>query len=211
IGVEHVGFVDGTYVLNQNLDELKNSALDLVVAGTQKAVLMVESEAKELTEDQMLGAVLFGHREMQAGINAINEFAAEVGTPRWEWQAPQEDVARKNAIVEEFGAQLNEAYRIINKQERYAKVGEVKAAAIEAFATDAEGAPSKDHVGKLFHDIEYRVVRDAVLEGRRIDGRALDQVRAIDTVISVLPKTHGSALFTRGETQAIVVATLGGM
>ena len=211
IGAARVGFVDGAYVLNPNFEELKNSALDLVVAGTQKAVLMVESEAKELTEDQMLGAVLFGHQEMQAAINAINEFAAEVGTPRWEWQAPQEDVALKNAIVEKFGAQLNEAYRIINKQERYAKVGELKAAAVEAFATDAEGAPSKDHVAKLFHDIEYRVVRDAVLEGRRIDGRALDQVRAIDTATSVLPKTHGSALFTRGETQAIVVATLGGM
>ena len=118
---------------------------------------------------------------------------------------------RKNAIAEKFGAALNDAYRIINKQDRYGKVGELKAAAVEAFATDAEGAPSKDEVSNLFHDIEYRIVRDAVLDGRRIDGRALNQVRAIESSVNVLPKTHGSALFTRGETQAIVVATLGGM
>ena len=211
IGAARVGFIDNMYVLNPTFTEVKESALDLVVAGTQNAVLMVESEAKELTEDQMLGAVLFGHKEMQAAIAAINEFAAEVGTARWEWTAPAENTALKSAIQEKFGAALNDAYRIINKQERYAKVGELKAAAVEAFATGADDAPAADEVANLFHDIEYRVVRDAVLEGRRIDGRALDQVRAIDTVVDLLPKTHGSALFTRGETQAIVVATLGGM
>ncbi|MDF1779863.1 MAG: polyribonucleotide nucleotidyltransferase [Alcanivoracaceae bacterium] len=211
IGAARVGFIDGSYILNPTFSELETSALDLVVAGTKAAVLMVESEAEELTEDQMLGAVLFGHQELQAAVTAINEFAAEVGTPKWEWSAPQENTTLKNAIAEKFGAALNDAYRIINKQDRYGKVGELKAAAVEAFATDAEGAPSKDEVSNLFHDIEYRIVRDAVLDGRRIDGRALNQVRAIESSVNVLPKTHGSALFTRGETQAIVVATLGGM
>jgi polyribonucleotide nucleotidyltransferase len=211
IGAARVGFIDGSYVLNPTFSELTTSALDLVVAGTEAAVLMVESEAQELTEDQMLGGVLFGHQELQAAVKAINEFAAEVGTPKWEWSAPQENTALKTAISDKFGAQLNEAYRIINKQERYAKVGELKAAAVAEFVTDAENAPSKDEVSNLFHDIEYRTVRDAVLDGRRIDGRQLNQVRAIESAVGVLPKTHGSALFTRGETQAIVVATLGGM
>jgi polyribonucleotide nucleotidyltransferase len=211
IGAARVGFIDGSYVLNPTFSELTTSALDLVVAGTEAAVLMVESEAQELTEDQMLGGVLFGHQELQAAVKAINEFAAEVGTPKWEWSAPQENTALKTAISDKFGAQLNEAYRIINKQERYAKVGELKAAAVAEFVTDAENAPSKDDVSNLFHDIEYRTVRDAVLDGRRIDGRQLNQVRAIESAVGVLPKTHGSALFTRGETQAIVVATLGGM
>ncbi|MBQ0753195.1 MAG: polyribonucleotide nucleotidyltransferase [Gammaproteobacteria bacterium] len=211
IGAARVGFIDGSYVLNPTFSELTTSALDLVVAGTEAAVLMVESEAQELTEDQMLGGVLFGHQELQAAVKAIKEFAAEVGTPKWEWAAPQENTALKTAISDKFGAQLNEAYRIINKQERYAKVGELKAAAVAEFVTDADNAPSKDEVSNLFHDIEYRTVRDAVLDGRRIDGRQLNQVRAIESAVGVLPKTHGSALFTRGETQAIVVATLGGM
>ena len=211
IGAARVGFIDGSYVLNPTFSELTTSALDLVVAGTEAAVLMVESEAQELTEDQMLGGVLFGHQELQAAVKAIKEFAAEVGTPKWEWAAPQENTALKTAISDKFGAQLNDAYRIINKQERYAKVGELKAAAVAEFVTDADNAPSKDEVSNLFHDIEYRTVRDAVLDGRRIDGRQLNQVRAIESAVGVLPKTHGSALFTRGETQAIVVATLGGM
>tara|TARA_Y100001934_G_scaffold261176_1_gene334292 strand:- start:1757 stop:3850 length:2094 start_codon:yes stop_codon:yes gene_type:complete len=212
IGAARVGFKDGMYILNPSYSELEDSALDLVVAGTEPAVLMVESEAKELSEDQMLGAVLFGHMEMQPVIQGIKEFAAEVGTPKWDWQAPAENTELKNAIKEKFEGALAEAYTITEKMARYAKVGELRDACVEAFATGEEGAPEAGEVKELFGKIEKAVVREAVVSGKpRIDGRALDAVRPIECEVGVLAKTHGSALFTRGETQAIVTATLGGM
>ncbi|MGJ3257847.1 MAG: polyribonucleotide nucleotidyltransferase [Alcanivorax sp.] len=212
IGAARVGFKDGMYILNPSRSELEESALDLVVAGTEPAVLMVESEAKELSEDQMLGAVLFGHMEMQPVIQGIKEFAAEVGTPTWDWQAPAENTELKNAIKEKFEGALGEAYTITEKMARYAKVGELRDACVEAFATGEEGAPEAGEVKELFGKVEKSVVREAVVSGKpRIDGRALDAVRAIECEVGVLAKTHGSALFTRGETQAIVTATLGGM
>ncbi|WP_303761437.1 polyribonucleotide nucleotidyltransferase [Alcanivorax jadensis] len=212
IGAARVGFKDGMYILNPSRSELEESALDLVVAGTEPAVLMVESEAKELSEDQMLGAVLFGHMEMQPVIQGIKEFAAEVGTPKWDWQAPAENTELKNAIKEKFEGALAEAYTITEKMARYAKVGELRDACVETFATGEEGAPEAGEVKELFGKVEKSVVREAVVSGKpRIDGRALDAVRAIECEVGVLAKTHGSALFTRGETQAIVTATLGGM
>ena len=212
IGAARVGFKDGMYILNPSRSELEESALDLVVAGTEPAVLMVESEAKELSEDQMLGAVLFGHMEMQPVIQGIKEFAAEVGTPTWEWQPATENTELKNAIKEKFEGALGEAYTITEKMARYAKVGELRDACVEAFATGEEGAPEAGEVKELFGKVEKSVVREAVVSGKpRIDGRALDAVRAIECEVGVLAKTHGSALFTRGETQAIVTATLGGM
>ncbi|MGB1221486.1 MAG: polyribonucleotide nucleotidyltransferase, partial [Alcanivoracaceae bacterium] len=180
--------------------------------GTEGAVLMVESEAQELSEDQMLGAVLFGHQEMQVAINAIKELAAEAGKPRWDWAPAESNQTLLESIKGQFGAQLTEAYGITDKQQRYARVGELRDAAIAAFATGAEGAPEADEVKSLFGELEYRTVRDNVLDGKpRIDGRDLNTVRPINVEVGVLPKTHGSALFTRGETQAIVAATLGGM
>ena len=212
IGAARVGFKDGMYILNPGRSELEESALDLVVAGTEPAVLMVESEAKELSEDQMLGAVLFGHMEMQPVIQGIKEFAAEVGTPTWEWQPATENTELKNAIKEKFEGALGEAYTITEKMARYAKVGELRDACVEAFATGEEGAPEAGEVKELFGKVEKSVVREAVVSGKpRIDGRALDAVRAIECEVGVLAKTHGSSLFTRGETQAIVTATLGGM
>jgi polyribonucleotide nucleotidyltransferase len=212
IGAARVGFKDGMYILNPSRSELEESALDLVVAGTEPAVLMVESEAKELSEDQMLGAVLFGHMEMQPVIQGIKEFAAEVGTPTWEWQPATENTELKNAIKEKFEGALGEAYTITEKMARYAKVGELRDACVEAFATGEEGAPEAGEVKELFGKVEKSVVREAVVSGKpRIDGRALDAVRAIECEVGVLAKTHGSSLFTRGETQAIVTATLGGM
>jgi polyribonucleotide nucleotidyltransferase len=212
IGAARVGFKDGMYILNPSRSELEESALDLVVAGTEPAVLMVESEAKELSEDQMLGAALFGHMEMQPVIQGIKEFAAEVGTPTWEWQPATENTELKNAIKEKFEGALGEAYTITEKMARYAKVGELRDACVEAFATGEEGAPEAGEVKELFGKVEKSVVREAVVSGKpRIDGRALDAVRAIECEVGVLAKTHGSALFTRGETQAIVTATLGGM
>ena len=212
IGAARVGFKDGMYLLNPSYSELEDSLLNLVVAGTEPAVLMVESEAKELSEDQMLGAVLYGHQEMQTVIQGIKAFAQEVGTPAWEWQAPAENAELKAAIKAKYESALAEAYTITEKQARYTKVGELRDACVAEFVTDDENSPEAGEVKSLFGKIEKNVVREGVLSGKaRIDGRALDQVRAIDCKVGVLKKTHGSALFTRGETQAIVTATLGGM
>ncbi|EDX89560.1 polyribonucleotide nucleotidyltransferase [Alcanivorax sp. VBW004] len=212
IGAARVGYKDGMYILNPSYSELAESALDLVVAGTEPAVLMVESEAQELSEDQMLGAVLFGHMEMQPLIQGIKEFAAEVGTETWDWKPAEQNETLKAAIKDKFGAALGEAYTITEKMARYAKVGELREACVAEFATGEEGAPEAGEVKELFGKIEKSVVREAVVSGKpRIDGRALDAVRAIDCQVGTLAKTHGSALFTRGETQAIVTATLGGM
>ncbi|MEQ3635618.1 polyribonucleotide nucleotidyltransferase [Alcanivorax sp.] len=212
IGAARVGYKDGMYILNPSYSELADSALDLVVAGTEPAVLMVESEAQELSEDQMLGAVLFGHMEMQPLIQGIKEFAAEVGTETWDWKPAEQNETLKVAIKDKFAAALGEAYTITEKMARYAKVGELRDACVAEFATGEDGAPESGEVKDLFGKIEKSVVREAVVSGKpRIDGRALDAVRAIDCQVGTLAKTHGSALFTRGETQAIVTATLGGM
>lgn len=210
IGAARVAYINGEYVLNPSYEELTTSELDLVVAGTEKAVLMVESEAKELSEDEMLGAVLFGHDEMQAAIRAIKEFAAEVGNARWEWTAPEKNEALKAQLKSTFEAAVSEAYQIREKQQRYSKLDEIKKQALAQFAP--EGAEvSADEVEELFEDLKYRTVRDNILSGKpRIDGRDTKTVRALDIQVGVLPKVHGSALFTRGETQAIVTATLGG-
>jgi polyribonucleotide nucleotidyltransferase len=210
IGAARVGFIDGMYVLNPGFADLAKSDLDLVVAGTDQAVLMVESEARELTEDQMLGAVLFGHDEMQAAIQAIKEFAAEVGTPRWNWQAPAENIELRDRLAAAFSGPLRDAYRITEKQERYAQVGKLKEQAVAQLV--AEGGPTKDAVVTAFGNLEYFIVRDNILSQQpRIDGRDNKTVRPIRVEAGFLAKTHGSALFTRGETQAIVTATLGSM
>ncbi len=211
IGAARVGYTNEKgYFLNPSFEELGSSLLDMVVAGTDEAVLMVESEAKGLTEDQMLGAVLFAHQEMQTAINAIKEFAAENGKPRWEWQPEAENTDLLNAIKAEFGGAIEEAYAIRDKMARYERLGEIKSAAVEKLAGEEEGQPSEEEVKKYFGKVEKSVVRLQVIEGKpRIDGRDNKTVRPIKVEVGVLPSVHGSALFTRGETQAIVTATLG--
>jgi polyribonucleotide nucleotidyltransferase len=211
IGASRVAFTNERgYFLNPTYEELDTSLLDMVVAGTEDAVLMVESEAKGLTEDQMLGGVLFAHQEMQAAIAAIKEFAAENGKPRWEWQAEAENTELLTAIKGEFASAIEEAYAIRDKMDRYARLGEIKTAAMEKFAGEEEGQPSSDEVKKYFGKIEKTVVRQQVLDGKpRIDGRDSKTVRPIEVEVGILPSAHGSALFTRGETQAIVATTLG--
>ncbi|WP_421682102.1 polyribonucleotide nucleotidyltransferase [Stutzerimonas urumqiensis] len=211
VGAARVAFHEDTgYLLNPTYEQLKASSLDMVVAGTEDAVLMVESEAKELTEDQMLGAVLFAHQEFQAVIKAVKEFAAEAGKPAWEWTAPAENTALLSAIKAEFGEAISEAYTITVKQQRYGRLDELRNQVIERFAGDEEGKPSVGEVKDAFGLLEYRTVRENIVNGKpRIDGRDTRTVRPLKIEVGVLPKTHGSALFTRGETQALVVATLG--
>ena len=210
IGAARVGYQDGKYLLNPGNKELEESQLNLVVAGTEKAVLMVESEAEELPEEAMLGAVMFGHEQMRAVIQAIRDLAREAGAQAWAWQAPGEDGGLKNALQGEFGPQIAEAYRIKEKAARQNRMAEIREQAVGKHA--AEGSPegTKEKVLKIVGDIEYRNVRDRILAGEaRIDGRDTRTVRPITVATSVLPRTHGSALFTRGETQALVVTTLG--
>ncbi|MFW5824417.1 MAG: polyribonucleotide nucleotidyltransferase [Marinobacter sp.] len=211
IGASRVGFTEETgYFLNPSFEELDNSDLDMVVAGTEDAVLMVESEARGLTEDQMLGAVLFAHQEMQSAIQAIREFTAEVGKPRWEWQPEPENTDLLNAIKSGYEAAIADAYAIRDKMERYGRLSELKAEAVEKLAGEEEGQPSSEEVKKYFGKVEKQVVRQQVIDGKpRIDGRDNKTVRPISIEVGVLPSTHGSALFTRGETQAIVTTTLG--
>ncbi len=209
IGGARVGFseADG-YVLNPSYSALKESKLDMVVAGTRDAVLMVESEAKELSEDQMLGAVLFAHQEMQTVIKAIDELVEEAGKPRWDWSAPGVDEALRAQVEEAAGADLGEAYRITEKAERYERVGQVRDAVVEALAV--EGGPSADDIKDEFKSLEKRIVRQRILAGEpRIDGRDSRTVRQIACEVDVLDNVHGSSLFTRGETQAIGAVTLG--
>tara|TARA_Y100001933_G_scaffold242743_1_gene270726 strand:- start:33 stop:2132 length:2100 start_codon:yes stop_codon:yes gene_type:complete len=210
IGAARVGYKDGEYLLNPSYAHLLESSLSMVVAGTDEAVLMVESEAEELTEDQMLGAVLFAHQEMQIAINAIKELAAEAGKPRWDWQPPPTDEELKSAVEAAVKADLGEAYRITDKMERQARVSEIRNGVIERLAGGDNPQFDAEDVAGAFGKIEKNIVRQRVLNGEpRIDGRDLRTVRPIDIQVPFLPKTHGSALFTRGETQAIVVATLG--
>ncbi|SFB13547.1 polyribonucleotide nucleotidyltransferase [Azotobacter beijerinckii] len=211
IGAARVGYHEETgYLLNPTYEQLKASRLDMVVAGTESAVLMVESEAEELTEDQMLGAVLYAHEELQAVIRAIKEFAAEVAHPAWSWAPPTEPSALLEAIRAGFGEAISQAYTITVKQERYNRLDELRGQAVASLAGEAEGQPSVGEVKDAFGLIEYRTVRENIVDGKpRIDGRDNRTVRPLKIEVGVLPKTHGSALFTRGETQALVVATLG--
>ncbi len=211
IGAARVGYIDGQFVLNPSNSQLPGSDLDLVVAGTANAVLMVESSARQLPENVMLDAVMFGHQRMQAAIQAINELAAEAGRERWDWQAPAEDPACANAVARLAEAQIVAAYQIPDKQERHNRIGEIKSAvAGELSPAEGEAAFSAEAVSAEFARLEKRIVRKRILDGQpRIDGRDHRTVRPISIRTGMLPRTHGSALFTRGETQAIVVTTLG--
>ena len=211
IGAARVGYKDGQYLLNPpgtGLSEITD--LDLVVAGTDEAVLMVESEARELSEEVMLGAVLFGHEQMQVAIGAIKELAAEAGKEIIEFTVPEEDAELVQKVAEVAGAGIGEAYSTTDKMERYAKLDAVKAAAIEALCAGDEPQWSEDQVAAALDKLKKKTVRSRILAGEpRIDGRDTKTVRNISIKTGVLPRTHGSALFTRGETQALVITTLG--
>ena len=211
IGAARVGFTeDEGYILNPTYAALANSELDMVVAGTNDAVLMVESEAKELTEDEMLGAVLFAHQEMQVAINAINEFAAQAGKAKWDWKPAEKNVALSDAINAAFGAQITSAFQVADKMQRQDTLKALREQVVAQFATGAEGAPDSAEVSKVFASLEKATVRERILSGDpRIDGRDNKTVRPIEVEVGVLKGVHGSALFTRGETQAIVTCTLG--
>ena len=210
IGAAKVGYRDGQYLLNPTTKDLQTSRLDLVVAGTADAVLMVESEAQMLSEDVMLGAVVFGHEQMQVAIRAIKELAAEARKPAWEWAPAQEDEALVAAVAAQAEAALGDAYTITEKQTRYARVGEIKKATIEALAGGESPKFDARKVADQLGTLEYNIVRRRIIAGEpRIDGRDMNTVRRITVQTGVLPRTHGSALFTRGETQALVTTTLG--
>lgn len=208
IGAARVGYIDDKFVLNPSAAQLATSKLDLVVAGTSKAVLMVESSASQLPEAVMLDAVMFGHTQMQVAIEAIRELAAEAGKPVWDWQPPAGNPELAAAVAAAVGDQFAAAYRIRDKQQRYGEVGRIKEQTIAALLV--EGGPAKDEIAGELARLEKKIVRGQILAGQpRIDGRDTRTVRPITVKTGILPRTHGSALFTRGETQALVVATLG--
>ena len=212
LGAVRVGYTDGQYVLNPTLTELESSKLDLVVAGTENAVLMVESEAEVLTEEEMLGAVVYGHEQAQAIIKAVEEFKAEAGKPAWDWNAPEKNVTLADKIAAIAEEKVGAAYLITDKVARKEAISAAKAEVIEKLAAELAEDESLDEqeVGKLFGSLEKKTVRGRIIAGeKRIDGREPDMVRALDVMTGVLPRTHGSAIFTRGETQALVTATLG--
>ncbi|MDA8224489.1 MAG: polyribonucleotide nucleotidyltransferase [Betaproteobacteria bacterium] len=210
IGAARVGFINGEYVLNPDSSELAQSALDLVVAGTEQAVLMVESEARELPEDIMLGAVVYGHQQMQVAIAAINELADEVNPEPWDWAAPQPNQALTDRVAELAESGLREAYGLRQKQARSQQIDAVRRQVVDALVTAEMGTLEVNEINDIFHNLEARIVRNRILSGEpRIDGRDTRTVRPISIRTGVLSRTHGSALFTRGETQALVVATLG--
>jgi len=210
IGAARVGWINNQYVLNPTAKELSSSLLDLVVAGTEQAVLMVESEAKELPEDVMLGAVVFGHEQMQVAIRAIKELTAEAGKPRWNWQPPPDNAELASAVAMHAQAALAEAYTITEKQQRHARIAEIKAQTIAALTAGDPPKWTAAQVDSQLFKLESNIVRQRILNGEpRIDGRDAKTVRPITCKVGVLPRTHGSALFTRGETQALVVTTLG--
>ena len=209
IGAARVGYINDQYVLNPTTDELQESKLDLVVAGTEGAVLMVESEAQLLSEDQMLGAVVFGHEQQQVVIENIKALAAEAGKPRWEWTAPAVNEALHARVAALAEARIGDAYHITEKQARYAQIDQIKADVIAALQAEDESLNAGE-IADVLGSLEKNVVRSRVLRGEpRIDGREKDMIRGLDVRTGVLPRTHGSALFTRGETQALVTATLG--
>ena len=211
LGAARVGFSeDGQYMLNPSFDELSDSRLDMVVAGTKDAVLMVESEADELTEEQMLGAVMFAHKEFQVAIDAIGDFGKKFCKDAWEWEAPSIDEALLSQIKDQYQPRIVEAYQISEKMVRYNALGEIRSEAIAALG-GAEGE-NAEAVGELFSKVEKNVVRSRVIQGLpRIDGRDQKTVRPINCEVGMLKRAHGSAVFTRGETQAIVVTTLGAL
>jgi polyribonucleotide nucleotidyltransferase len=210
IGGARVGYKDGKYLLNPTATELADSDLDLVVAGTETAVLMVESAAHMLSEQVMLGAVVFGHEQMQVAIKTIKALAAEAGRPQIAWTAPSVDEALASAVEQAISGQLTEAYAIPEKQTRYSRIAEIKQSCIAALAEPESSTWSAAQVETQFQKVERKIVRSRIIAGeRRIDGRDTRTVRPIDVQVGVLPRTHGSALFTRGETQALVVTTLG--
>lgn len=211
IGAARVGYKNGEFLLNPTNSELKTSDLDLVVAGTQDAVLMVESEANVLPESVMLDAVMFGHEQMQVAINAINELASEVNNPSWDWQPAPENTSLVNAVKEKAESAITEAYQISEKLERQTRISEIKASVTEALLpAEGEEGWSEGEIQNAISSLEKKIVRGSIIaEKPRIDGRDNDTVRPIAVRTSILPRVHGSALFTRGETQAIVVATLG--
>jgi polyribonucleotide nucleotidyltransferase len=211
IGAAKVGYKNGQYILNPSTTELLDSDLELVVAGTKQAVLMVESEAKELSEDVMLGAVVFGHQQMQIAIDTINELVAEVGKPKWDWQAPAKNTALIDALKAALGDRLGAAFQIRDKLARRDAISALKKDVLAGLAAQIEANGwSTAEASKEFGELEYQTMRNSVLSTKvRIDGRALDTVRPIASKVTVLPRVHGSSLFTRGETQAIVAITLG--
>ncbi len=210
IGAAKVGYVDGSYVLNPSKTTLADSDLELVVAGTKDAVLMVESEADRLSEEVMLGAVMFGHEQLQAAIVAINELAAEASKPAWDWQGPEEDTELAAAVAAQAEAGFADAYQITDKMDRQAAVGELKSAVVAELAGSDDAQWSAEEVKGALYKLEKSVVRGRVIGGNpRIDGRDQKTVRPIHVDVGVLPRAHGSAVFTRGETQAIVATTLG--
>jgi polyribonucleotide nucleotidyltransferase len=209
IGGARVGYTEESgYLLNPTYSELERSALDMVVAGTKDAVLMVESEASELSEDIMLGGVLFAHQEMQSVISVIQQLADEVGKPRWDWEGEQENAELKSALDSLVGVDVDNAYQVVDKQERVASVNALRDRAFSELATN-DGV-SEEEIKDAFKKLEKKVVRGRIIRGEpRIDGRDTKTVRAINVEVGILPKVHGSSLFTRGETQAVVAATLG--
>ncbi len=210
IGATRVGFIDGEYILNPDSAQLAQSSLDLVVAGTETAVLMVESEADSLSEEQMLGAVMFGHEQSQVAIRAIKELGQEVGKERRQWQAPERDTTLAERVAAEAGERIAEGYRIFDKTERQNALSEIRRSIIDTLCPEGSEADVKDAVKDEIKRIEKDAVRSRILAGEpRIDGRDSKTVRPIHIDTGVLPRTHGSAIFTRGETQALVVVTLG--
>ena len=211
LGAARVGYINGQYVLNPLTSETEESDLDLVVAGSDKAVVMVESEAKILPEDVMLGAVMYGHEQQQVVINEIKEFAKEVNRPVWDWKAPEPDYELINAVKADAAEKVGEAFRIVDKLERQNTLSTIEAETIEKVKAQKEEWAEKDQeIAKIFFDLERDIVRERILSGeKRIDGRTLRMIRPITVASGILPRVHGSALFTRGETQAIATCTLG--
>ena len=209
IGAARVGYQNGNFTINPTYSDLESSELDMVVAGTKDAVLMVESEASELSEEVMLGAVMYAHEQFQVVIDSVAEFAKEVGVSPREWIAPEENESLLTSIKSKFESQISEAYQTVDKMDRYEKMGEIKDAALEEFVSE-EDSISDDEVKNYIKKIEKSTVRERILAGEpRIDGRDNSTVRELAIETGVLENTHGSALFTRGETQALVVTTLG--
>jgi polyribonucleotide nucleotidyltransferase len=209
IGAARVGYQNGNYTINPTYSDLESSELDMVVAGTKDAVLMVESEASELSEEVMLGAVMYAHEQFQVVIDSVAEFAKEVGVSPREWVAPEENESLLTSIKSKYESQISEAYQTVDKMDRYEKMGEIKDAALEEFVSE-EDSISDDEVKNYIKKIEKSTVRERILAGEpRIDGRDNSTVRELAIETGVLENTHGSALFTRGETQALVVTTLG--
>ncbi len=210
MGCARVGYKDGQYLLNPTASQIAESELDLIVAGTRNAVLMVESEAKQLPEEVMLGAVMFGHEQSQVVVDAIEEFAKEVATPPWDWTPPEENAALVEQVAQACQSELEAAYQVADKLKRQEQVAEARQKAIDALVTEDDESPTEEEVKAAFSKLEKKLVRGKILAGeKRIDGRDNKTVRPLHIRTGVLPRTHGSALFTRGETQALVVTTLG--